>query len=259
MNIRKNILVVLLVGSISVCFVGRATAANPDLISDAEALSKFVAAGAAYKAENYDKAIATYEEILRGGKESGALYYNLGNSYFKKGSPGKAILNYERARRLIPRDSDLNFNAGYARSKAGVPEASGGFSAQLVEPRIRNWTDREIAWAWIVITLAGAAVHLLSLFGKWPLMTRRHAIVLVCALWLVCLGGFAVKFAAEENLAVTIVPGEAKFEPREDATVHFPLGEGTMVKVLEAEDAWAKIRRDDGKVGWVPEKVFERF
>ncbi len=262
MNIRTVILVACLAwGAAAACPGGGgcAAAAGSGLISDAEALSKFAAATEAYKAQNYDKAVASYEEILRGGRESGALYYNLGNSYFKKGNLGKAVLNYERARRLIPRDSDLNFNASHARSRAGVPEAPGGFGAELVEQRIRNWTDRELAWTLCGLALLLAAAHVSSLFGRWPQRARRAALGFLCVVWLICAGGFAVKLEAEKDLAVAVVAGEAKFEPREDATTHFRVTEGARAKVLRVEDAWAKIRRGDGKAGWVPENVFERF
>ena len=81
----------------------------------------------------------------------------------------------------------------------------------------------------------------------------------MCAAWLICAGGLAAKILAEKDLAVAVVAGEAKFEPREDATTHFRIPEGTQAKVLRVEGPWAKIRRADGKAGWVPEKVFERF
>ncbi|HBO97170.1 MAG TPA: hypothetical protein DE315_01770 [Candidatus Omnitrophica bacterium] len=266
MKIKNVILGVLLAGSVTVCPVGRAVAADAGPISDAESLSKFAAAAAAYRAEDYDKAAAAYEEVLRGGKESGALYYNLGNSYFKKGSLGKAVLNYERARRLIPRDGDLNFNLEYARQlverrirNPSVKVGSGvALSAQVGE-RICNWTDRELAWALCVLALLLAAAHVSSLYGRWPRRARRGVLGSLCVLWLFCVGVVVVKLAAEKDLAVAVAAGEAKFEPREDATAHFRVPEGTRAKVLRVEGPWAKIRRGDGKTGWVPEKVFERF
>jgi tetratricopeptide (TPR) repeat protein len=244
-----------------VCPAGCAAAAENQMISDAEAISKFAAAGLAYKTEDYDRAVAAYEAILGGGKESGALYYNLGNSYFRKGDLGRAVLNYERARRLIPRDGDLNFNARYVRTRlnARVPEGAAGVWQQLVEPRIRNWTDRELAWALCGLALLLAAAHVSSLYGRWPRRSRRGVIGALGLVWLICAGGFAVKIAAEKDTAAAVAAGEAKFEPRKDATTHFPFTAGTPVKILKVEDNWVKIKRPDGKIGWAQEKVFERF
>ena len=73
------------------------------VISKDRAVSHFVSGNLAYKEADYSKAVSEYEAIIKGGRESGAVYYNLGNSHFKMGEFGKAILNYERVRRLIPR------------------------------------------------------------------------------------------------------------------------------------------------------------
>ena len=39
----------------------------------------------AYTSEDYAKAIALYEEVLSSHGESAAVYYNLGNAYYKAG------------------------------------------------------------------------------------------------------------------------------------------------------------------------------
>ena len=57
---------------------------------------KFKTANQFYKEGKYLEAIKAYEEIVDdGGLESGAIYYNLGNSYFRLRNLGKTILNYE--------------------------------------------------------------------------------------------------------------------------------------------------------------------
>ncbi|MCA9407687.1 MAG: tetratricopeptide repeat protein, partial [Candidatus Omnitrophica bacterium] len=91
-------------------------------ISRTQALEGFVTAEAFYKQGEFAQAASAYEEILTAGGESGAIYYNLGNTYYKMGELGKAMLNYEKARQLIPRDSDLNFNYHYLRSKLGLTD-----------------------------------------------------------------------------------------------------------------------------------------
>jgi len=77
----------------------------------------FYKANAFYEDGKYDDAIKVYSGLIDQGLESGNLYYNMGNSYFKKGELGKAILNYERAKKLIPGDSDLKANYDFVLSK----------------------------------------------------------------------------------------------------------------------------------------------
>ena len=55
----------------------------------------------AYIKEDYAAAIQIYEALLKNG-EAAAVYYNLGNSYYKIGEIAKAVLNYERSSLLQP-------------------------------------------------------------------------------------------------------------------------------------------------------------
>ena len=56
------------------------------------------------------EAASQYETVLTHGFEHGQIYYNLGNTYYRMGELGRAILNYRKAQRLIPRNADLNAN-----------------------------------------------------------------------------------------------------------------------------------------------------
>lgn len=75
-------------------------------------------AESAYAKEDYSKAIELYEGLLKSNGESAAIYYNLGNAYYKSGKTAPAILNYERALLLEPGDSDIRFNLQMARQKS---------------------------------------------------------------------------------------------------------------------------------------------
>ncbi len=46
-------------------------------------LAAFGKANQAYTNENYDLAIAGYEQILKTGKHSAEVYFNLGNAYYR--------------------------------------------------------------------------------------------------------------------------------------------------------------------------------
>ena len=70
--------------------------ANTDLYIQTEKL---------YEQKKYDEAILIYESILSSKLTSPKLYYNLGNCYFKTNQIGKAIYNYELAKKINPKDS----------------------------------------------------------------------------------------------------------------------------------------------------------
>ena len=69
-----------------------------------------------YKSQDYLKAVEQYLKILDMGIENGPLYYNIGNGFLKLGKVGYEILCYEKAKRLMPHDSDLKANLAYAKS-----------------------------------------------------------------------------------------------------------------------------------------------
>ena len=118
-----------------------------------------------------------YEAIIREGAENGVIYFNIANSYFKSGELGKAILNYERAKRFIPRDSDLKFNENYALSEAGSLESSSSlnFIEKLMLKHYQFYSKEEMVMVITAIAIIGAYLYLIALFGKWPLgLKRKH-------------------------------------------------------------------------------------
>ncbi|HQP10657.1 MAG TPA: hypothetical protein PKV41_04665 [Candidatus Omnitrophota bacterium] len=226
-----------------------------------EALSKFVEAGMAYQNEDYDTAIKKYEEILRGGRESGAVYYNLGNSYFRKGDLGRTVLNYERAMRLIPRDSDLKFNDRYLRARINAYDGgkAQSFLSQAIGDFVGFYTKDEMALIIAVLVLILAALFLLSLYRNWPKMRFYGIGTVLLVLILAYSLGLAMKVKQNAGLAVVVTATDALFEPRADSTVHFKLSPGAKATILIREGDWMKIRRLDGKVGWTPGKTLEEI
>ena len=50
-----------------------------------------------YEERKYPEAAAAYETILAAGHASPAIYFNLGNAYFKASQTGRALVAYRRA------------------------------------------------------------------------------------------------------------------------------------------------------------------
>jgi tetratricopeptide (TPR) repeat protein len=75
-----------------------------------ELTSIFEDANRLYLEQKFDAAASRYEAIIKNGYENGEVYFNLGNAYYKSGKLQRAILSYERARKFIANDEDLDFN-----------------------------------------------------------------------------------------------------------------------------------------------------
>ena len=73
-----------------------------------------------YQEGQFEQAVQTYQKIIGQGFESGAVYYNLGNAYFKSGKLGYAIFCYEKGLKLQPNDEDLSYNLRIEIGRAHV-------------------------------------------------------------------------------------------------------------------------------------------
>jgi len=251
--VRLSMLLALLMSlNTTICFAE---------ITEAQALSHFVSASTAYQDGQYKEAVKKYTEILTGERESGAVYYNLANSYFRSRELGRAILNYERARRLMPRDSDLNFNYAYAGFQ--MEHYENGTTINVIDRLLRGHAEfyslDEMVLIIVGIIFAIGCLFLASLYMNWPNVWRRGVLTSLFLGFLIFTIGLMAKVEYERDLAVAIYSGKSYFEPRRDSTVHFKLPEGMKAKILKSKGEWTKIQRLDGKSGWVSKNMLEKI
>lgn len=212
-----------------------------------------------YQDGDYAGAVELYERILESGLESGELHYNLGNAWFRLGELGPAMLHYERARRIMPRDDDLAANIELARS----------LTVDRVTPLPAFWLFAVARW-WIDLLprpallgvvaltwLVAMAALIVSVIGRGDSMlvwSRRTAAVagvatLVFGLSLMAreldVGRPDEAIVMAEEAAVRSAPSD------DDELLIFTVHEGTKVRVERRSDAWAEIVLEDGKVGWI--------
>jgi tetratricopeptide (TPR) repeat protein len=218
-----------------------------------------------YEAGDYAEAAAIYEAIIESGLHNSTVYYNLGNAYYKQGELGRAILNYRRAQRLAPRDTDVTANLAVARTQTvdqlelpaqgawsnlaklveewlTLPEATllalvlweliaGVVIGAILKPSIRRWG---------AITVGGLAVFmvigLLSIANRYYTDETYPAAVIVA-----------------QQIDVTSGPGGT-----DQYLVEFTLHAGAEVSVLESRPGWQRITLPGDLQGWVPDKAVEQ-
>jgi tetratricopeptide (TPR) repeat protein len=219
---------------------------------------------AVYNRGNYAAAAERYRLVLHDGYESAALYYNLGNSYFKMGKTGYAILNYERAKKLDPTDADISHNLRFANS----------FLQDKIEPVPQLFIFRWFESARGIFSASGWFIILaLLLFACatifiWFLVTESIALrrklfisgMPVLFALIIAAGLFSGRIISDgaENKAVLVSPViNVKYAPERSAKDAFILHEGLKVSIDEKVDTWYRIRLDDGKTGWVTESELE--
>ena len=214
-----------------------------------------------YEEGKYDEAIREYSKLHEQGLESGSLYYNIGNCYFKNGDTGRAILNYERAKKLIPGDSDLVSNYNYARSliKGDISKASTPWLKRLLNKF--NFLTINGLTIFLSSVFAFTVLFLLSGLFIRPLK-RYERFVLPILLIIFILGAFSlygrVTMLGKEAVIISDTE-DAKFEPIDTATTHFTVYEGMKVYITESKKDWSKVERFDGKAGWIMSGSMERI
>jgi hypothetical protein len=210
---------------------------------------EFQSANALYDAGKFGAATAAYEAIT---PKTAAVYFNLGNAHYRQEQLGLAVLNFERARQLAPRDPDVLANLRFAEARLGVAEINQPGSA------VRAWWGSVVASRtlseWGVIEVAGIWFAVLAAAG-W-LWWRRGRFGLGIAfvagiVWVLFAGSALVWQATRSPAAVAVAKCEARFAPLATATVHFVVPEGTKVALLEDRGAWWFVERADGRRGWV--------
>ncbi len=220
----------------------------------------FKAANQLFDAGKFTDAAAAYEKIQ---PKTAAVYFNLGNACFRDGQIGRAILNYQRARRLAPRDPDILANLKFAEQRLGVEDANTppqGWKSMLqsvVYSRTpAQWSIAEILGLW----LAAIAIGL----GIWTPRVRTPLLVTaVAAFAWMSASAWALSYQVvgertAPQAVVLATKTEARFAPLPDSTVHFPLTEGTAVAVREDRGGWWFVERADGRQGWIKSDTAER-
>src|SRR5215510_10060954 len=90
--------------------------------SPANSEAVFARGNAAYAARHFPDAIKEYETLVSTGQWNPALFYDLGNAYYRTGDLGRSILNYERALALNPNQAEARANLQLVRDQARALE-----------------------------------------------------------------------------------------------------------------------------------------
>jgi tetratricopeptide (TPR) repeat protein len=223
-------------------------ALSPILLFCVTALADdFKAANALYDAGRFAEAANTFETIQ---PKTANVYFNLGNAWFRQDKLGLAILNYERAQRLSPRDPDILANLKFAQQRLGVDETAPPFR-RFVRNAVRSRTLAE--WNWIEV--AGLWLTLLAVAGciwlpKWRMGFIIAAVAVACV-WAMATTALVGRVSAPPEAIVLASKSEARSAPLPLATVLFNLTEGVRVAIREDRGEWLFVERADGKQGWV--------
>ncbi|MCE3260765.1 MAG: hypothetical protein K0S12_2406 [Bacteroidetes bacterium] len=212
----------------------------------------------AYDSKKYKEAITHYEKLLDEGFKSYELYFNLGNAYYRDKQLGKAIYNYELARKLNPNDEDTRINLGIAAAKTiDKIDSKENFFISAVKSNLLSSFSTG-GWAWInILSVVALCVFIFLFISTRNMLVKRLSFVLLLVLFIgsvstYFLGYSALKSKYDNKFAiVTIKETRIMNEPTSTATSKFTLHEGTKIRIVENNGDWVLIKLDNGNEGWV--------
>lgn len=218
----------------------------------------FNSATKAYNEGDFNKAIENYQAIIDAGEHSAALYFNLGNCYYKLNQIAPSIYNYEKALLLKPNDSEIKNNLGYAQNMTldaieAMPETS--FS-EIYKDVVNFLSFDQWAYAAVIFMILFILLYLAFHFLTYA-THKRIAFITSIASLLIAIAAFIFAFMQYNDFQTdqpAIVFDEVvrvKSEPNKKSQEVFQLHEGTKLNVLEELNDWKKIKIADGQTGWL--------
>lgn len=231
-------------------------------------------ADSAYAADNFALAEELYLKAAGEQGTSSTLFYNLGNTYYRQGNLGKAIVNYERALKLDPSNADARANLEFVKGKITdkAPDSS-SVIGKAIDTVINAF--HADAWAWIALAMftlfiGAAAAYLFS----EAILIRKTAffgglVVFVLTVCAVSVSFVAANRTGADNFAIILPPAaQLSTSPREarsQSEQAFLLHEGTKVEIIDSVSSpgeggkWLEVRVPTGERAWVKSADVERI
>jgi len=223
----------------------------------AEPGAQFAKANQEYAAGDFKAAIDDYEELVRSGRDTPNLFYNLGNAYFRKNDFGRAILSYERALALDPHHPEAEANLRIARDEARALEL------------VPNRWERIFAFAdENQYALAASISFWIGIFSVATCVLGRGRGRGPIALSILSLSIFVIAVGASYELSrgkngrgLAVVTGdkvEARLATADNANRVLTLPAGSEIKIVSQRGDWVYAVLPNNLHGWIPSNSAEQ-
>lgn len=220
------------------------------LAANADPAAIFDEANQQYKAGEYQKAIEAYKQLLP-EHQSANVHFNMGNAYYQLGNFGPAILHFEKALALNPRNPDVRANLELTQEAALLTPPSPYWASAVANLAQVN------VWAWLAIISFWTTLALFTLapLYRWkgPLrggITALSVLVLLTscvALWgWHVQAGYGVVLTDEAKLSVA---------PTESSPPAGSVKAGQLAQIRKRHGDYYLVTLED-KIGWLNHNAF---
>lgn len=227
---------------------------------------EFERGNSAYRNGQFQEASTAYENVLKQGLAGPALYFNLGNAYYRLGKIAPVVLAYERARRLEPNDPDIAHNLNLVNLKTidriePLPELFFIGWMRSIATLVPLYVGTQLfVLCWVLFFISLATFYILS---QTTALRIARLGALITGVLLIPLGVLlATQIIDRQSHNDAIVMASvvtAKTSPDVQGVDAFVVHEGLKVKLTDEVGGWVKMVLPDGKVGWIRSYQCERI
>jgi hypothetical protein len=213
----------------------------------------FQEANEAYSRGDYAQAISKYQQITDTAGYSPSVLYNLANSFAQSGKTGRAILNYERALRLSPSDSDISGNLQLVKKENGLfPKESSRVERFFQLLSLSQWT------ALILLPLVLLTVYTLATI-RFRFSRQLNIGMGTSCLLLLCLATAGTMFRYQYFSPSVVVSPEVKLfiSPFASSASIGALQEGRLVYPQKSHGDFTYVTDETDRKGWIPSAQIE--
>lgn len=210
----------------------------------------------------YREAIEAYMVVVESGLVSAELYFNLGNAIFRTGDFPRAILFYERARRLSPKDEDILLNLGIANTRI-----TDRFEIMPDVFFVRWWKNfsgvfSRDGWAIIFLVLIFTSASCLAWYFLELTYDRKklafYSFLIVLIFSGTALGASIQQHREQTRSAGIIITNRVDVSSTPQISrPQFSIHAGTKVDILDELGNYYRIRVPDGNTGWISKNDLE--
>lgn len=238
----------MLAGLALACMLLGCTAFSAVTATNAE--TDFDSANRLYEQGRFADAAATYEKLIQTGKVAPALYFNLGNAFFKSGQIGRAVAAYRQAEQLTPRDPDVRANLSFAQKQVQGPTLQMRFWQRAFSTLTENEWSAILAFAlWLTFGLLIARQIKPSLAGSlraWIWFASATTLALGACLLL------AITYNPTRQTAIVIASETTvRNGPFDESPASFTAHNGAELRVLDNKNDWLQVTDGSRRIGWV--------
>ncbi len=217
-----------------------------------------------YSKGNFAKSIELYDSLVESKQYSPELYYNLGNSYFKQGEFGKAILNYEKALKYKPNDNDIKHNIFLAKRKIDSE------IVELPDFFLNRWwigvTNLFSLGIWTALSFLSALL-LVIVFGFYWFKDYSfsgwfslYVFVLILFLTVSIFASFRKEKIIYKSDKCILIKSDSLFNaPDSRSELLYKLEPGEKFQLIDSINNWYKVKLLNKETGWIDKSNCEKI